>query len=401
MVSALHLSIFFFFLCITTVYSLPAVIDVTKLGARADGKTDNAKAFLNAWTQACGATQTTKLLIPAGRYLTGPVNFQGQCKNRVEVQLDGTIVAPADLYGIQDWINFKYITGFTLSGKGGFDGQGKLTWSQNQCKDKESGGKCKFPISVRFNFVNDAVISGISSVDSKLAHINVFGCKNIKLQHIKISAPAESLNTDGIHIGSSTGVEISHSNIATGDDCVSMVNGTSNVNVFDVTCGPGHGVAIGSMGGPNKENKEEIITNVAVRNCTFTGTDNGVRIKTWPAGVAGIARNLTFEDIIMNNVQNPVVIDQEYCPYNKCNKKIPSRIKISDVKFRNIRGTSATKEALILSCSKGAPCQGVELSDINLKFTGPGGVATSICANLKPVIAKNLIPATCGTKATI
>ncbi|KAL5710113.1 galacturonan 1,4-alpha-galacturonidase [Ranunculus cassubicifolius] len=392
-ISPFSMTIFFFFLCITNAYSQPGVVDVTKLGAVADGKTDNAKAFTSAWTQACGATQKTKMLIPPGNYLTGPVNFQGQCKNPVEVQLDGTILAPPDLYGVQDWVVFKYITGFTLSGKGGFDGQGKLTWSQNNCKNKESGGKCIFPISVRFNFVNDAVISGITSKDSKLAHINVFGCKNIKLQRVTVSAPGDSLNTDGIHIGSSQGVEISGSTIGTGDDCISMVSGTSNVNIFDVRCGPGHGIAIGSMGGPG--GKEETITSVSVKNCTITGTDNGVRIKTWPAGVAGVASNLTFEDIVMDNVQNPVVIDQEYCPYNKCNKAIPSKIKISDVRFRNIRGTSATKEAVFLSCSKGVPCAGVEISDINLKYTGADGPATSVCANLKPTIAKNVIPPTC------
>ncbi|PON77142.1 Glycoside hydrolase [Trema orientale] len=55
---------------------------------------------------------------------------------------------------------------------------------------------------------------------------------------------------------------------------------------------------------------------------------------------------MNFEDIIMENVGNPVLIDQEYCPWNLCNEKVPSRVKISDVSFKNIRGTSTTALAV-------------------------------------------------------
>lgn len=57
---------------------------------------------------------------------------------------------------------------------------------------------------------------------------------------------------------------------------------------------------------------------VNVRNCTINGTQNGVRIKTWPGAPASTASNFTFEDIVMNNVSNPIIIDQEYCPSHSC-----------------------------------------------------------------------------------
>ncbi|RWR93254.1 exopolygalacturonase-like protein [Cinnamomum micranthum f. kanehirae] len=53
-------------------------------------------------------------------------------------------------------------------------------------------------------------------------HMNIFRCNNIKLQSIDISAPDESPNTDGIHIGSSNGINISRSIIGPGDDCISL-----------------------------------------------------------------------------------------------------------------------------------------------------------------------------------
>lgn len=62
----------------------------------------------------------------------------------------------------------------------------------------------------------------------------------------------------------------------------------------------------------------------------------------------------------------------------------PSKIKISKVSFKNIKGTSATQEGVILTCSSGVPCEGVELADIDLTFNG--AAATAKCANVKPIV---------------
>ncbi|KAG0499142.1 hypothetical protein HPP92_003833 [Vanilla planifolia] len=51
----------------------------------------------------------------------------------------------------------------------------------------------------------------------------------------------------------------------------------------------------------------------------MTGTTHGVRIKTWQnSPTASTAANMTFENIVMNDVGKPILIDQEYCPYPKC-----------------------------------------------------------------------------------
>jgi polygalacturonase len=56
------------------------------------------------------------------------------------------------------------------------------------------------------------------------------------------------------------------------------------------------------------------VQNVTVKTTTFTGTENGVRIKTWGRPSNGFARNILFQHAVMTNVQNPIVIDQNYCP---------------------------------------------------------------------------------------
>lgn len=74
--------------------------------------------------------------------------------------------------------------------------------------------------------------------------------------------------------------------------------------------------SIGSLG---KVKNEEEVRRIKFQNCTVNGADNGVRIKTWPTSPPSEASDITFEDILMINVSNPIIIDQEYCPSNSCN----------------------------------------------------------------------------------
>lgn len=67
--------------------------------------------------------------------------------------------------------------------------------------------------------------------------------------------------------------------------------------------------SVGSLGRlPN----EMDVRGVLVTNCTFTGTTNGARIKTFAASGASRASAIVFDNLIMNNVQNPIIIDQFY-----------------------------------------------------------------------------------------
>ncbi|RWV84646.1 hypothetical protein BHE74_00052455 [Ensete ventricosum] len=148
----------------------------------------------------------------------------------------------------------------------------------------------------------------------------LLGCHNFKGSGITISAPATSPNTDGIHLEGSTGVTISGSKVGTGDDCISIGQGNTLVTISGITCGPGHGISIGSLG---RYKDEEDVKNVIIKDSTFTGTTNGVRIKTWSNSPANTrVHNMTFDNLVMKNVDYPIVIDQTYCPYAKCENSV-------------------------------------------------------------------------------
>lgn len=96
--------------------------------------------------------------------------------------------------------------------------------------------------SITFNWADNVVISGLTSINSQLSHLVINSCNNVVVRNVKLIAPDQSPNTDGIHVQTSTGVTITGSTMQTGDDCISIGPGTKNLLMRDIKCGPGHGV---------------------------------------------------------------------------------------------------------------------------------------------------------------
>lgn len=116
-------------------------INVQRLGAKADGKTDVSKVFLVAWNSACASRKPAQIYVPRGRYLIrSPVVFSGHnCKHSMFIRIEGTIVASTDynLIGKNgNWIKFHRVNGLSISG-GNIDAKGAALWN---CK--KSGKNC-------------------------------------------------------------------------------------------------------------------------------------------------------------------------------------------------------------------------------------------------------------------
>ncbi|KAK1379427.1 polygalacturonase-like [Heracleum sosnowskyi] len=348
-------------------------INVQRLGARADGKTDVSKILLRAWNSACASRNPAQVYLPKGRYLIrSPIVFSGRnCRRSMAMRIDGTIVASTNynlLANSENWIKFERVNGLTITG-GTIDAKGNGLWN---CK--KSGKNCPTGATTLGLYSStNVVVSGLTLVNSQMFHMIVYKCNNANIRGIKISARASSPNTDGIHIQLSSGTNIVNSRISTGDDCVSIGPGTTNTWIENVSCGPGHGISIGSLGW---DAQEPGVQNLTVKSVTFRNTDNGVRIKTWARSSTGFVRNVLFQHIVMNNVANPVLIDQDYCPnVQNCPSKV-SGVRISNIRYQDIRGSSATPVAVQLQCSKKYPCSGIRLQDIALTYRNQAAKAS-------------------------
>ncbi|XVE68071.1 hypothetical protein DITRI_Ditri09bG0039700 [Diplodiscus trichospermus] len=363
------------------------IFDVVSFGAIGDGKADDTQAFNHAWDAACNSSSPT-FLVPQGRtFLLQPLTFNGKCNsNKTTFQIDGKIMAPSNPFAwkcvndstCQQWISFEHFDNLVIRGSGIINGQGKEWWNLS-CEKNEKGFVLEHCKNVK--------ISGLTFEDSPKMHIAFERSTLIYATNLTIKAPEDSPNTDGIHIQQSTDISIDNSIIQTGDDCISIGHGSKYLNISNIKCGPGHGISIGSLG---REGKTEEVEFVHVRDCSFNGTTNGVRIKTWQGG-HGYARNMVFERITSHASTRPIIIDQYYCPHKHCENKT-SAVEVSNIAYSQISGTTRKKTAVELSCSKSLPCKNITMKDINLRNEEEEESISSYCLNVEGLSNRSVYP---------
>ena len=59
-------------------------------------------------------------------------------------------------------------------------------------------------------------------MNSQITHMTLNGCSNVAVRNVKLVAPKNSPNTDGLDVQLSTGVTFTGSTVQTGDDCVAI-----------------------------------------------------------------------------------------------------------------------------------------------------------------------------------
>jgi galacturan 1,4-alpha-galacturonidase len=345
------------------------VYNVVVEGAAGDGRTDDGKAFQRAWILAC-RTPSAVVYVPAeGRFSLRPSVFEGPCASNLLPLVEGTILAmegPGSGTGKHTaWLQFKNLLNFSLAGSGKINGKGNRWWN-HVCRRtmKNCNQRAEEPPNglVFQNCVNVRV-KNLRIRDSPKFHLTFTECNGVYVSGLLITAPKNSPNTDGIHLRSSRNVFILNCRIRTGDDCVSIQTGSNRVLIEDITCGPGHGISVGSLG---KSGTGACVWGIRVDRAIFDHSTNGFRIKTWQGG-SGHAHGMKFVNARMNKVENPVVIDQYYCDSaTPCANKT-SAVAVSEIVLANITGTSASSIAVGIKCSDYVPCRNIVLQNITVK----------------------------------
>ncbi|PRQ51085.1 putative polygalacturonase [Rosa chinensis] len=403
--------------------------NVLDYGAVGDGDTDDSEAFLKAWNASCSTNAsngTPTLVIPAERtFLLQPTIFSGSCNSNdgIRVEILGKIVAPKnpdEWKGcVESWLSFRNLSNLIINGTGEINGQGSLWWSNITTQPNKALHLFK---------CSNLQLSGLAHIDSPKAHISINRSNNVTVSNLHIRAPEDSPNTDGIDISVSTHVNIHDSTIATGnlnslscmrestnqpykslticdvsscqiiffwefmitgDDCIAINNGSSFINITNIACGPGHGISVGSLG---VNESYQTVEEIQVRNCSFNGTQNGARIKTWQGG-SGYARKITFEHITLIAAKHPIIIDQHYCNGKHDCKK--SAVEVSDVTYSDFQGTSSSEEAIVFNCTETPGCTNIIMNQINITSAVAYQNIYAFCDNANGTYSTTVPPVPC------
>ncbi|XP_047165310.1 probable polygalacturonase At1g80170 isoform X1 [Vigna umbellata] len=371
------------------------VLYVGDYGAKGDGLHNDTEAFLEAWGIACSLAGFINLVFPSGEtFLIYQVDIGGPCRSKIILTISGTIVAPQDpavWLGLNQrkWLYFHGVNHLTVDGGGSVNGMGEEWWARS-CKINSTNPCHPAPTALTFHRCKDLKVRNLMLINSQRMHLSFTNCMRVVASHLKVLAPAFSPNTDGIHISASKGVQVRDSVIRTGDDCISIVRNSSRVWIRNIYCGPGHGISIGSLG---KLKTWESVQNVIVEGAYLYNTDNGLRIKTWQGG-SGLASKITFQNILMENVSNPIIIDQYYCDSQHPCENQTSAVRVENISFIDVQGTSASDEAIKFACSDISPCEDLYLENIFL-VSCFGGNTNSFCWQAHGSARGFLYPPTC------
>jgi polygalacturonase len=303
-----------------------ATFNLTDYGGVGDGRTFNTTAFEKA-VAAIEKAGGGHLIVPAGTFKTLPFRLA----SRMDLHLDaGAIIQASDTfadYGIPDpnlarpttQSNFRGgfgrpapliscptgTTDLAITGDGTIDGSGAMfwIWSDKAARRYPRGRRVVTrPVLVSLSGVTRLHIEGVTLTNSPSYHFVPHG-QDMTIENIRIVAPSDAPNTDAID-PSGQRIVIRNCEIDTGDDNIAMHGGSKDILIENLTCLHGHGISIGS---PTRGG----LSHVIVRHCTFDGTDNGIRIKSY-RGNGGEVHDIWYEDITMKNVRRPFDINMLY-----------------------------------------------------------------------------------------
>ncbi|KAG8764316.1 hypothetical protein FRC12_008200 [Ceratobasidium sp. 428] len=284
-----------------------------------------------------------------------PINF-GKLTN-VEIAFEGNATYPTDIATVQAEVakstfpgHWLKITGtnVTLRGTtdpnwGWIDAHGQAWWDAMQQTNRPHG----------INFqVTNGVIKDMKLEKPVAWNFALSGAKNVHAYNNRIHAVSSTksfpFNTDGFG-GGGTDLLIENNFIQNGDDCITVGSGANNVHVRNNYCEGGHGLSIGSLG---KGGSVASVQNVLFENVVMVNELYGARFKSWTGG-NGLARNITWRNIVLYNVPFPIYVTQNYWDQGlgpKPPTDSPNNTHIQDMLFDNFSGTQLDTPYVEGSC---------------------------------------------------
>ena len=343
-------------------------------GAVGDGQTLNTQAFAKA-IDACSQAGGGKVMVPAGLWLTGPIQLKSNVNLVVErgalIQMtkdhsqypmikasskSTNFVTASPIYGYglenvaitgagiidgagETWrpVKKEKVTAsqwkdFTSSG-GTLSDNGKIWWPTKEAMEgeqyiKELKKKKENPTAGDYlparDYLRPYMVYLINCKNVLLKDVTIRNspkfvfypnsCTNLTMDHVNIFNAYWAQNGDGIDISRCKNVLVYDCNVSAGDDGICMKSSGSSDD-----------------GSPNLENvviakcvvyhghggfvsgskTDGGMQNIFVSDCNFIGTDIGVRVKS-NAGRGGLVKNIYIKNIFMKDIIHEAILFNTY-----------------------------------------------------------------------------------------
>lgn len=249
------------------------------------------------------------------------------------------------------------------------------------------------PVFVSLIRCDRVLIEEVTLQNSPAWNVHPLYCTNFTMRHAIIKNKFSAQNGDGIDLESCQNCEIAHTVFEVGDDGICIKSGknkearetkipTKNVWIHDCKVFDAHGgFVVGSE-------MSRGVENVLVENCTFSGTDIGIRFKS-AIGRGGVVENITIRNIVMSNIIEEAIIFT--MGYVLVNIEDTSEGKIKHIQredipeFKNIFMEhiicSGAKIALKVNGLAELPIHDITLS--NSKISAVKGMELALCENIR------------------
>lgn len=313
------------------------IFNIMSFGAVGNGTTMNTKAIEKA-VNACEKAGGGEVLIPAGKYLTGPLtlgskmNFHVARGAEILMSTNPRNYIPAanqrniEHPGYRNCIVALHAHDIAITGHGIIDGQGQAWWPRYR---KQPGHKHPprlphRPFMVVLENCTRVLVKNVHLENSPMFHLVPNACRDVIIDHVTITAPINTPNTDACD-PAGWNYYITRCTFNEGDDCIAIKagarNGTpahpscENFLITHCTFEHGHGMSVGGQ-------TNGCLKYVVVRDCTFDHTHRGVRLKAGP-GYGGLSEYLWYQNLTMRNVRLPVFINSFYPKKPKTPSQVP------------------------------------------------------------------------------
>ncbi|MGC8539871.1 MAG: glycoside hydrolase family 28 protein [Phycisphaerae bacterium] len=361
------------------------IFNITSFGAVGNGTTMNTKA-IEKTVNACEKAGGGEVLIPAGKYLTGPLvlgsnmNFHVARGAEILMSTNPKNYIPAanqrniEHPGYRNCIVALHAHDIAITGHGTIDGQGQAWWPRYR---KQPGHKHPpklphRPFMVVLENCTRVLVKNVHLENSPMFHLVPNACRDVIIDHVTITAPINTPNTDACD-PAGWNYYITRCTFNEGDDCIAIKagarNGTpahpscENFLITHCTFEHGHGMSVGGQ-------TNGCLKYVVVRDCTFDHTHRGVRLKAGP-GYGGLSEYLWYQNLTMRNVRLPVFINSFYPKKPKTPSLVPPlrthrNLPVwKHVYFENITSVNSPHAGRI-SALPGLPADDIVFSNVHI-----------------------------------